>query len=74
MSIISVFDCIVTVSFYTVVVCTAACVVYFARLTACACYVQGEREVKDFVKFIAREAGEPLKNYDREGKRVKKEL
>jgi len=32
---------------------------------------QGDREVKDFIKYIAREATDPLKGYDRNGKKVK---
>lgn len=32
---------------------------------------QGAREVKDFVKFIAEQATEPLKGYTREGKKKK---
>lgn len=35
---------------------------------------EGEREVKDFIKFIARESTDPLQNYDRDGKKIKKEL
>lgn len=32
---------------------------------------QGDREVKDFIKYIAREATDPLTGYDRTGKKVK---
>ena len=36
------------------------------------CFIlQGDREVKDFIKYIAREATDPLKGYDRNGKKVK---
>lgn len=32
----------------------------------------GGREVKDFIKFIAEHATEPLKGYDKDGKKKKK--
>jgi protein disulfide isomerase family A protein 3 len=32
----------------------------------------GGREVKDFIKYIAKEATEPLKRYGRDGKKIKK--
>lgn len=31
----------------------------------------GGRELKDFIKFIAAQATEPLKGYDRDGKKKK---
>jgi hypothetical protein len=33
---------------------------------------QGGREVNEFIKFIAEHATEPLKSYDRDGKKKKK--
>lgn len=32
----------------------------------------GGRELDDFIKYIAKEATEPLKGYDRSGKKTKK--
>jgi protein disulfide-isomerase A3 len=33
---------------------------------------EGGREVDDFVKYLAKEASDPLKNFDRSGKKLKK--
>jgi len=33
---------------------------------------EGGREVDDFIKYLAKEASEPLKNFDRSGKKLKK--
>jgi len=33
--------------------------------------VQGGREVDEFIKFLAREATDPLSGYTRDGKKVK---
>ncbi len=33
----------------------------------------GGRELDDFVKFIAKEATDPLKSFDRSGKKAKKD-
>jgi len=35
---------------------------------------EGGREVDDFIKYLAREATEPLQNYDRSGKKLKKKI
>jgi protein disulfide isomerase family A protein 3 len=32
---------------------------------------EGGREVEDFIKYLAREATEPLKGWDRSGKKTK---
>lgn len=32
---------------------------------------QGGREVDDFIKYLAKESTDPLKNYSRAGKKVK---
>ena len=37
-------------------------------------YLQGGREVDDFVKYLAREATDGLKGWDRKGKVRKQEL
>lgn len=38
-----------------------------------AALLQGEREVNDIIKFLAREATDPLRGYDRDGnKKAKK--
>ena len=34
-------------------------------------FEQGGREVDDFIKYLAREATEPLSGYGRDGKMVK---
>ena len=35
--------------------------------------LQGGREAKDFIKYLARESTNPLTGYNRDGKKKKKE-
>lgn len=37
-------------------------------------FLQGGRDVEDFVKYIAKQATNELKGYDRKGKAKKEEL
>lgn len=37
-------------------------------------FLQGGRELEDFIKYIAKHSTDGLKNYDRNGKLIKEEL